>query len=100
MSLISAAFTPISGDWGSQIGWLDALLLSFFSGLTLHRIAVFRHGPANFTYGSPLVPGDLPASRYSAVTFATDEDRLRFMAALEEAFRVAAPAQFLPEGAP
>jgi hypothetical protein len=99
MPLISVTFVPVPGDWGSQIGWLDALLLSYLPGLTIRRMPVFRHGPASFTYGSPLVPGDLPASRFCAVTFTTDEDRAHFMAALQEAFRAACPELFLSEGA-
>jgi hypothetical protein len=98
MSLIKVTFTPVLGDWGSQIGWLDALLLGCFPGLIINHMPVFRRGPTSFTYGSPLVPGDLPAARYSAVTFATDEDQARFMAALKEDLRAARPELFLPEG--
>jgi hypothetical protein len=64
MPRITVEFTPVPGDWGAQI---------------------FRRGPGAFTYGSPLVPGDLPAARYSALVFDTDQHRERFLAALDEA---------------
>jgi hypothetical protein len=85
---LTVEFTPVLGDWGAQIGWASVRLVGAVPGLIINRMPVFR-APADPTFGSPLVPGDLPASRYSCITFDTDQHRQRFLAQLEEALRAA-----------
>jgi hypothetical protein len=99
MPRITIEFEPASGDWGAQICWLNAVLAGALLGMIINRVPVFRRGPAVFTFGSPLVPGELPASRYSCKTFDTDQQRQRFLAALEEAFRTAHPEALSGGGA-
>jgi hypothetical protein len=94
--LIKVEFTPIPGDWGSQVGWLDARLYGAFR-LVIRRMPVFRRSPGVFTYGAPMVPGDLPASRHSCITFDTDRHREQFLTALDEALRAAHPELFATE---
>jgi hypothetical protein len=93
---LTVEFTPVLG-WGSQLGWVNVRLIGAVPGMTINnRVPLFR-GPAGLTFGSPLVPGDLPASRYSLVTFSTDRNRQRFLAQLDEALRVAYPELFAAE---
>jgi hypothetical protein len=93
---LTVEFTPVLADFGAQIGWASVRLTGAFPGLTLARMPVFR-GPTGLTFGSPLVPGERPASRYSCVTFDTDKNRQRFLAQLDEALRAAYPELFATE---
>jgi hypothetical protein len=97
---LTVEFTPVPGDWGAQVGWLDARLYGAFPGLVINRMPVFQRSPGVFTYGSPLVPGDLPASRHSCITFVSDAHRRRFLVQLDSAFRTAYPELFATEEPP
>jgi hypothetical protein len=99
--VIRIEFEPIVGDWGAQFGWVTAHLMAFFPGLTLNRMPVFRRADTGgITFGSPLVAGDLPASRYSCITFDTDRQRERFLTALDQALRAAHTELFVAGDAP
>jgi hypothetical protein len=101
MASILVDFTPVPGDWGQQIGWLDTHLVGAFPGLIIHRMTVFQREPGVITFGFPLISGDLPAARHSCISFAHERCRRRFIKALETAFREACPQYLrLPEAAP
>jgi hypothetical protein len=95
---LTVEFTPVLADFGAQIGWASVRLTGAFPGLTLARMPVFRQADTRLIhFGSPLTPGNLPASRYSCLTFDTDRNRQRFMVQLDEALRVAYPELFATE---
>jgi hypothetical protein len=95
---LTVEFTPVLRDWGCQIGWASVRLTGAFPGLTLNHMPVYRQADTRLIhFGSPLTPGNLPASRYSCLTFDTDRNRQRFLAQLDEALRVAHPELFLSE---
>jgi hypothetical protein len=95
---LTVEFTPVRGDWGAQIGWANVRLTGAFPGLTLARMPVFRQADTRLIhFGAPLTAGNLPASRYSCLTFDTDRNRQRFMVQLGDALRAAYPELFAAE---
>jgi hypothetical protein len=97
MLRISVTFTPVRGDWGEQLGWVNATLAGDATGLILRRLMVFRHDPGRLVYSAPAVLGDLPGSQHSCIAFADERHQRRFLAALDAALRVDRPELFATE---
>ena len=92
---INVEFTPVSGDWGTQLGWVSAPVPGAFRGLIVHRMPVFRRADTcGIDFGMPLAAGAVPGTRHSCVTFDTDRHRKRFLGALEAALRQKHPELF------
>jgi hypothetical protein len=89
---LKVEFAELTGDWGVQIGWLNAADLGSVPVLCLNRFPVFRNADTRHVdICMPLTPGELPASRHSALTFDTERDHRRFVGRLLDALRVIRP---------
>jgi hypothetical protein len=94
MPRITVEFEELTEDWGAQIGWVSVDVHGAIPGLRLDHLPVFQTDTGGFTFGMPLLQGELPGSRYSGITFDTDEHRERFLLDLAAALRTARPDRF------
>jgi hypothetical protein len=89
MPRFEVKFEELTGDWGAQIGSATVDVHGAIPGLRIHRISVCQATAGEVTFGMPLLQGELPGSRYSGITFDTDEHRQRFFERLKAALRTA-----------
>jgi hypothetical protein len=85
----------VAGDWGAQIGWVSVDVHGAIPGLRLNHLPVFRTANTGIiTFGMPLLQGEIPGSRYSGISFDTDEHRQHFLGELETVLRATHPDLF------
>ena len=97
---LTVTFEELAGDWGAQVGWVSVDVRGALPGLRINRIPVFQTAAGAATFGLPLLQGQLPGSRYSGITFNSDEHRRHFFERLAAALRATRPDLFEQEPRP